>query len=195
MTIYTGLALTLLVGILIGLLVARLSVKKSLYKATKVDDLELQLGEKELEMAEFKEQVSDHFVETADLINNLTQSYKAVYDHLEKGAFSLVGAENLQKRLSDVKAESVRLEYIGLKRPEASREALYVVELPESVTETPTLLSSLSEALHISNDQAKNLLKRAPGVITKAISLKKAEQVEVILKAQDIKVNLNAVEL
>ncbi len=195
MTIYTGLALTLLVGILIGLLVARLSVKKSLYKATKVDDLELQLGEKELEMAEFKEQVSDHFVETADLINNLTQSYKAVYDHLEKGAFSLVGAENLQKRLSDVKAESVRLEYIGLKRPEVSREALYVVELPESVTETPTLLSSLSEALHISNDQAKNLLKRAPGVITKAISLKKAEQVEVILKAQDIKVNLNAVEL
>jgi uncharacterized membrane-anchored protein YhcB (DUF1043 family) len=65
------------------------------------------------EFQQYREEVSDHFVKTADLVNNLTHSYRAVYEHLEGGAYQLVGEETLQKRLANVDAEPVMLEYIG----------------------------------------------------------------------------------
>lgn len=65
------------------------------------------------ELQQYREEVSDHFVKTADLVNNLTHSYRAVYEHLEGGAYQLVGEETLQKRLANVDAEPVMLEYIG----------------------------------------------------------------------------------
>lgn len=65
------------------------------------------------EFQQYREEVSDHFIKTADLVNNLTHSYRAVYEHLEGGAYQLVGEETLQKRLANVDAEPVMLEYIG----------------------------------------------------------------------------------
>jgi hypothetical protein len=60
--------------------------------------------------------VTEHFVKTAHLVNELTHSYKAVYDHLEKGAYTLVGSETLHQRLEKVEAEPVMLEYLGQRK-------------------------------------------------------------------------------
>ncbi|MCA9838690.1 MAG: DUF1043 family protein [Trueperaceae bacterium] len=197
MTLLTGvwIILALAVGLLGGFLLAR-SRRNEVFveDTTKVSRLEAELGEKELELADYKENVSDHFVETADLINQLTHSYKAVYDHLERGAFQLVGAEDLKKRLGNIEAEPVKLEYIGLKLPEMARESLYVVELAQSVEENDEMLANLSQALHISTEQARNLLKRSPGAITKAINLRKAEKVEAVFSAQGIATQVKHVE-
>jgi uncharacterized membrane-anchored protein YhcB (DUF1043 family) len=65
------------------------------------------------ELDGYKQNVSEHFVQTAELVNELTRSYKAVYDHLEQGAYRLVGEEALRRQLADVDAEPVKLEYIG----------------------------------------------------------------------------------
>lgn len=65
------------------------------------------------ELKAYKQEVSDHFVRTAELVNELTNSYKAVYEHLEGGAYRLVGEETLRERLADVEQEPVMLEYMG----------------------------------------------------------------------------------
>ena len=37
----------------------------------------------------YRDQVDRHFLETADLVNDLTQSYRAVHQHLSQGAHGL----------------------------------------------------------------------------------------------------------
>ncbi len=85
------------------------------------DAAEVRRLERELEA--YRDDVSDHFVRTAELVNALTQDYRAVYEHLESGAYELVGEAELRKRIPGVDADPVMLEYIGrrvLDRAEAS---------------------------------------------------------------------------
>lgn len=184
MEIVVWMALMLLVGILLGALIARRGLKPNTLKAEKAEELKEALTIKDNELEKLKAEVSDHFVETAALVNQLTQSYKAVYEHLEKGAYHLVGEETLQKRLSHVETEPVMLEYLGHKR--SASETLYVVALEAQVTEADSLAASIAETLGISETQAKTLLERAPGSITKAISYSKAEKVQGILEGHGL---------
>lgn len=65
--------------------------------------LQDELDAKTEELEIYREDVSDHFLKTAELVDNLTQSYKAVYDHLEGGAYQLVGDEKFRKQLEQRK--------------------------------------------------------------------------------------------
>lgn len=61
----------------------------------------------------FREEVNQHFVETAELINRMTDSYKAVFDHLSEGAEHLVEDRVVQERMPKVGDQEVRLKHIG----------------------------------------------------------------------------------
>lgn len=61
----------------------------------------------------FREEVNAHFVQTAELINQLTDSYKAVFDHLSDGADRLVDKEAVRERMPRVSDREVRLKHIG----------------------------------------------------------------------------------
>lgn len=65
------------------------------------------------EHEQFREQVSEHFVETARLINRLTDSYKDVFDHLSQGAETLVDDATLRERMPQVSDQEVRLKRLG----------------------------------------------------------------------------------
>lgn len=58
---------------------------------------------------EFREEVSDHFLKTAELVNQMTHSYKAVYDHLRDGARDLLDEESLRQRLANTEREPITL--------------------------------------------------------------------------------------
>jgi uncharacterized membrane-anchored protein YhcB (DUF1043 family) len=55
----------------------------------KCEKLENQLNDAKSEMTSYKQNVTDHFVKTSNLINNMTDSYRAIYDHMSDGAKSL----------------------------------------------------------------------------------------------------------
>ncbi|HKL62129.1 MAG TPA: DUF1043 family protein [Woeseiaceae bacterium] len=61
----------------------------------------------------YREEVADHFVKTAELVNQLTDSYKEVFDHLRDGAGHLVDEEILRERLAHRDDEKVTLRRIG----------------------------------------------------------------------------------
>jgi len=64
----------------------------------------------------FREEVNAHFVQSAQLINELTDSYKKVFDHLSDGAERLVDNEAVRERMPQVGHNEVRLRHIGAPR-------------------------------------------------------------------------------
>jgi len=65
------------------------------------------------ENEKFRDEVTEHFVETARLINQMTDSYKAVFDHLSQGADRLVDDKALAERMPRVSDQEVRLRHLG----------------------------------------------------------------------------------
>ena len=61
----------------------------------------------------FRDEVAEHFVETARLINQMSDSYKQVFDHLSSGAEKLVDDEKLAERLPPATGQEVRLSQFG----------------------------------------------------------------------------------
>jgi len=61
----------------------------------------------------YREEGADHFVKTAELVNQLTDSYKEVFDHLREGAGHLVDDEILRQRLDHRDDEKITLQRIG----------------------------------------------------------------------------------
>lgn len=64
------------------------------------------------ELQAYKESVSQHFGKTADLIDNLTQSYKDVFDHLGDSAKDLLTEEQVKKHLAARATKAVTLSYL-----------------------------------------------------------------------------------
>ncbi|NEZ04162.1 DUF1043 family protein [Wenzhouxiangella sp. XN201] len=73
----------------------------------------MSVNEMKKENEHFREEVNAHFVQTAELINELTDSYKAVFDHLSDGAERLVDKEAVRERMPQVSHREVRLRHIG----------------------------------------------------------------------------------
>ncbi|WP_432470681.1 YhcB family protein [Amphritea sp. HPY] len=92
---------TLAVGALIGYLLGR-----SGENSNKQQQLIDQLNESQRELTEYKDQVNNHFEQTADLVNNLTESYKAVHQHLAKGSEALCLTEHTPVELDKAPLQS-----------------------------------------------------------------------------------------
>lgn len=76
-----------IVGAVIGFSIGRLSndgVKRSIR-------LDQELQEARAELERYRNRVVEHFSTTADLVNRMTADYRAVYEHLAKGAQQLAG--------------------------------------------------------------------------------------------------------
>lgn len=85
----------LVIGVIAGLYFARLDdVTNSQKKA-----LQQKLDEAESQINTYKSQVSEHFLKTATLVNSMTESYKAVHEHLALGARDLCDAKVTVEKL------------------------------------------------------------------------------------------------
>ncbi len=88
----------LLIGMGAGILFSRLFNTEN----RKSRELEKQLQEASAELKNYQQEVSDHYVKTARLVGNLTESYRNVHNHLAEGAATLLntrGAAPLMKTI------------------------------------------------------------------------------------------------
>lgn len=85
----------LAVGIAIGFVLAG----RTTSNPEKISDLEQQLQELQRSHAHYREEVSEHFSTTAELVQQMTDSYKDVYQHLATGAQELCSGEVASKLL------------------------------------------------------------------------------------------------
>ncbi|MDX1626731.1 MAG: DUF1043 family protein [Wenzhouxiangellaceae bacterium] len=98
-----------IVGLLIGGALGALACWFAMRRSSPQSSLRAIKRENE----EFREQVNAHFVETARLINRMTDSYKDVFDHLSQGAEKLVDEKALAERMPQVSDREVRLKHLG----------------------------------------------------------------------------------
>ena len=59
-------------------------------------ELDAELKQTREELAEFKNQVTQHFSKTADLVNALTANYREVYTHIAEGAQRFTSSDSLK---------------------------------------------------------------------------------------------------
>jgi len=70
------------------------------------------IKELEKKLNSYQEDVSNHFEETANLVDELTNSYKNVFDHLGKSARKLMTEEQIQHQIEKRKGHKVTLEFL-----------------------------------------------------------------------------------
>ena len=99
----------LAVGIAVGFLLAGRTTSST----QKISDLEQQLQDLQRSHAHYREDVSEHFNMTAELVQQMTDSYRDVYQHLATGAQELCSGEVASKLLP------------------ASSEGVFGIALPE----------------------------------------------------------------
>lgn len=68
------------------------------------------------ELEGYRREVAEHYAETAKRVDHLTQAYKSVHDHLEDGAYRLVGEQELRQRLKNTRSERVTLDGLAPRR-------------------------------------------------------------------------------
>ena len=91
---------TIIIGLVAGFLLA---MRKSPSQQSQ-RQLENHLSELQQQQKNYQHEVTEHFSETADLLNQLTSSYRDVHNHLAKGAQILAGeqaSESLKVLLED----------------------------------------------------------------------------------------------
>lgn len=81
--------LYLCIGIVIGGMAGFYFAKLDDFSKKRKQELEEKLHQAERELVEYKDQVTAHFIETANLINNMTESYQKVHEHLAHGSVEL----------------------------------------------------------------------------------------------------------
>ncbi|CAH0993344.1 hypothetical protein SIN8267_03492 [Sinobacterium norvegicum] len=66
------------------------------------NDLSDELANTKKELDEYQQQVEDHFLETAKLVDELTKSYRDVHNHLAQGASELLNEEIIEQPLKKI---------------------------------------------------------------------------------------------
>jgi uncharacterized membrane-anchored protein YhcB (DUF1043 family) len=79
----------LVIGLLAGLLLGRLTSPGN----QKYREVERKLDQVLQDKKVYEDEVVEHFSDTAKLLNNLTESYREVHNHLAKGAATLCQGE------------------------------------------------------------------------------------------------------
>ncbi|HUH38646.1 MAG TPA: DUF1043 family protein [Spongiibacteraceae bacterium] len=87
---------TLLVGVAVGALL----VKTITPGEQRNRELETRLKQTEEQLRDYQQDVAEHFAETSQLVNSLTQSYKEVHQHLAASALKLSNPD-LSRQLID----------------------------------------------------------------------------------------------
>ncbi|WP_417579177.1 YhcB family protein [Nitrincola sp.] len=141
-TIWIIAVVALAVGVLIGYLLG-----KSGGNEVKSKRLEEELNGSRIEMDRYKQEVTTHFEQTASLVNELTDQYRKVHQHLATGAQNLCPDQQPGRSLQS--SLQPKLEATGIDNTlEASSQEASTPE-PETNTteaENPTPMDAAPEA-------------------------------------------------
>lgn len=165
----TLLLLVALVAFVVGIILGKLLSSSSAGNKER-EQLAQDLAASREELDEYKSQVTEHFAKTAELVNNMTESYKDVYRHLAESSEQLGANEQYRMRIgTDIsKPETLTNETPPVEPTEAS-------ETVEAATESPTAESS-SEEVEAPRDYAPKTPEDKEGTLSEGYGLKEDEK-------------------
>lgn len=117
----------LLIGALIGYLLGRSGGNSGEQE---------QLDEAKQELEDYKNKVANHFEETADLVNKMTESYRGVYKHLATSAQTLCDADTARSIESSMTPQLTVQKEIEVEESEEDSTAAKTEESADEETVT-----------------------------------------------------------
>lgn len=144
----------LAVGLAAGLLLARI-IKGD--NPARVNELENRLQDLQRDQAEYRDQVSEHFNTTAELVHHMTESYRDVYQHLASGAQNLCTEDVASKLLP------------------AGEQKMFASDDESSNDESTTNQSQTSNSIEQPKDYAPKK-SPGPGALSEEFGLEKEKQ-------------------
>ena len=87
------------IALAIGALVGALAYRYFSPSVRQSEEIKSQLDHAKRELSNYKASVNSHFEKTSELVNDLTQNYVKVYQHLAEGAQTLGNSRELNKLL------------------------------------------------------------------------------------------------
>jgi len=82
------------------------------FAADKNKNSEKNIAKIEEKLQNYQQDVVNHFEQTADLVDDLTKSYKKVFDHLGKSAKELMTEEQVQYQIEKRKGSQITLGFL-----------------------------------------------------------------------------------
>lgn len=149
----------LLIGALIGYLLGRSGGNSGEQE---------QLDEAKQELEDYKAKVANHFEETADLVNKMTESYRGVYKHLASSAQTLCDADTARSIESSMTPQLTAQKEIEVEEPEEdsaaakakdniAEEAVTNAEPPRDYApKKPDQKGTLSESYGLDDKESKH---------------------------------------
>lgn len=77
----------------------------------------------EKQLDDYRREVAEHFARTSQLVDGMTDSYKAVFDELQEGAHKLMAPEQLKDLLADQSEEVITLSRLSYRAAPAAAAA------------------------------------------------------------------------
>jgi uncharacterized membrane-anchored protein YhcB (DUF1043 family) len=132
----------LVIGALIGAIISRTTSPQE----KKRREVEKRLQETERKLKDYQDDVTEHFIKTSGLINNLTQSYREVHEHMASSAMHLTNPD-ISRQLLNAGAGT-------LVDPAAMENQALPAKIPEPPRDyaTKSLEGILSESSGLSDD-------------------------------------------
>jgi uncharacterized membrane-anchored protein YhcB (DUF1043 family) len=87
----TSIWLIAVLGVLIGILTGSIITYLLVSRNRRTHELQLELNQLTERFTEYRDQVTQHFMRTSELVQEMTRSYRDVYEHLATGAQNLCG--------------------------------------------------------------------------------------------------------
>lgn len=140
----------LVLGAVLGFVLARTIHPEEQRRKT----LESQLEKARLELKEYQQAVTSHFLETSAKVSDLTQSYRHLHEHLASGAMHLANP--------DISRQLIEAGY-GKLAPPPSNKPGYIEETPEPPKDYAPENGVLREDYGLRDERAK--LTGYPGAV------------------------------
>ena len=100
-----------ILGILLGLGLGSVLTYTITSRNRQNQNLQAELDQLATRFTEYREQVGSHFMQTSDLVQEMTRSYRAVYEHLANGAYQLYGEhankQSLEHQVDETNTEGM----------------------------------------------------------------------------------------
>lgn len=96
---------TFIIGCVLGAVLTRVLSPQE----QKARSLESKLQDSEHKLSEYQQEVTEHFAQTAQLVNTLTQSYRDVHEHLSSDALKLANVDISRQLLKSASSDKDQL--------------------------------------------------------------------------------------
>ena len=79
-----------LIGLVVGIIVGAVAMRFGNKKLREQRSMQYELEKSKAELADYREELTNHFAQSAELLDNMARDYRQLYQHMAKGSNDLL---------------------------------------------------------------------------------------------------------